>query len=493
MGIIALIFILFCYFRLKPIYFQTVGFTYDQGRDFLKAAEIVLYKNPTFIGPTTGIDGIFHGAWWYYLLTLPFVLFKGLPIGFYYFSFFFHLASFVGLFFILKKYFDLLTSFIITLLISVSGYFIFTSIFVGNNIMVLPFLLLFLIVNFLLLEKKTDKWFIFIFLGLSLGMVAEFEFAFGLFLVPSYFILIPLFKNLRLQLFKIPNGILFLSSLGIVFIPRMFFELKHNFSQTRTLINFLFKPKLYNPKPYIDVLKDRIMMFYGYYRSLFPNDFLFFAITFFVVLSVLLVIMNKGKIYKNAIKFLLMLLLLLFLFSTLYKDNFWGNYYEGIQYIFIFVIAIFFAIIPRRETAHNFFLFLKVVIFICLFFIGLNMFLPDIGKPVKEKDLVVQIQTVDYIHSIEKDSSAYCVKVYTPPVIPYTYDYLFLSKRIANNIPEPKKEFVNGSCWFILEYDDFKERREKWIRENIAHDAVRLQYKKFPNNTEVILYKNRTL
>src|SRR3990167_10170849 len=91
-AIFLFVIILFSYFRLKPIYFQTVGYTYDQGRDFLKAAEIVLYKNPTFIGPTTGIQGLFHGAWYYYILVIPFILFGGAPIGFYHFNFFLHLV-----------------------------------------------------------------------------------------------------------------------------------------------------------------------------------------------------------------------------------------------------------------------------------------------------------------------------------------------------------------------------------------------------------------
>src|SRR3989338_4096209 len=122
---------LFCYFRLKPLYFQTVGYTFDQGRDFLKAAEIIRDRNITFIGPTTGIQGLFHGAWYYYLLVLPFLLFKGTPIGFYYFNFFIQFVSFVGFAFFLRKYFGSVISLIISYLLATSPYFIFTSIFIS--------------------------------------------------------------------------------------------------------------------------------------------------------------------------------------------------------------------------------------------------------------------------------------------------------------------------------------------------------------------------
>src|SRR3989344_9237476 len=121
---------LFCYFRLKPLYFQTVGYTFDQGRDFLKAAEIIRDRNITFIGPTTGIQGLFHGAWYYYLLIIPFLIFQGNPIGFYYFNFLIQFVSFSFFYFFLKKFFGQKIALIIAYLIATSPYFIFTSLFV---------------------------------------------------------------------------------------------------------------------------------------------------------------------------------------------------------------------------------------------------------------------------------------------------------------------------------------------------------------------------
>jgi hypothetical protein len=61
--VIAAIISIYLILRIKPLLAHSVAYTYDQGRDMMKAAEIVLYKNPTFIGPTTGIEGLFHGAW----------------------------------------------------------------------------------------------------------------------------------------------------------------------------------------------------------------------------------------------------------------------------------------------------------------------------------------------------------------------------------------------------------------------------------------------
>src|SRR3989338_10974880 len=134
-AIFAFVFILFVYFRVKPIYFQTVPYTYDQGRDFLKAEEIVRYVNPTFIGPTTGIQGLHHGAWWYYFLSIIFFVFNGWPQGFYYGIFFFTLLSTFLFFLFLKKNFHFLTALLFLLMVTVSPYFIRISFFPGNNIL----------------------------------------------------------------------------------------------------------------------------------------------------------------------------------------------------------------------------------------------------------------------------------------------------------------------------------------------------------------------
>ena len=80
---------LFIYFRIGSILYKTVGYTYDQGRDFIAGSNIILLKKLPFIGPTTGINGLFHGSWWYYLLVIPYCLFGGAPIGYYWFNFFY--------------------------------------------------------------------------------------------------------------------------------------------------------------------------------------------------------------------------------------------------------------------------------------------------------------------------------------------------------------------------------------------------------------------
>ncbi len=479
---------LFCYLRLKPIYFQTVGYTYDQGRDFLKTAEVFLYKNPTFIGPTTGIMGIYHGAWWYYLLGIPFFIFKGLPIGFYYFNFFIHLLTLIAATFFVKKYFDAVTALIVATLLTISPYFNFTSLFVGNNIITIPILALFSGINFLLLESKIKNKKLPVFLllnGLLLGLVMEFEFAFGLFLIPAYFILTLAFKPLRNIFLHLKNSFFFSVGLGASLSLRILFELKHSFPQTRTLLSFFFKPKLYNPKPYLDVVRDRYQLFLGYYKSIFPNEILALAFIAILIALIIITLKNKTKFYKKSLLFFSLLIVILYLFSTFYKDNFWSNYYEGIHFIFLMIIAIVLSV--NLKPAHIVrYLFLTV-----LLIFSLTTLISNIKTKLKYEGLQVQAAAVNYVLANEKVDDKFCVKVYTPPVIPYTYDYLFLyNKLVGKTLYDPAKDWVNNKCWFIIEHDEYKFREEKWIEENVPKNSKTIS--QFLFKDIVIQLKNRS-
>ncbi|MCL4364306.1 hypothetical protein M1328_03645 [Patescibacteria group bacterium] len=101
---------IFIYLRLGPILNQTVPYTYDQGRDFLKAQEMIKDKHLTFIGPTTGIQGVFHGAWWYYFLAPLYLIFNGWPQGYYLGLFFINLIVNLWFFRFLKRDYGFLTA-----------------------------------------------------------------------------------------------------------------------------------------------------------------------------------------------------------------------------------------------------------------------------------------------------------------------------------------------------------------------------------------------
>jgi len=463
----VLILAVFSFPRLKPVLHDAVPYTYDQGRDFYKAAEIVTKKDLTFIGPTTGIDGLFHGAWWYYYLTIPFIFFGGSPSGFYYANFLLHLASLGGLVLVLYRFVNKWVALTVSAIIAVSPYFISTSIFVGNNIMVLPSLLLFLITHFFLFEKYPKKILsqigIFTSLGFSLGMIAEFEFAFGLMLIPIYFLLSLALPYLRKKLYKRLNILSFLCALFIAFLPRFLFELKNNFSQTRTLLSFIFEPKYFNPKSFYDIFDDRLNMIADFYKTIFPNDFSLAVITLIVCVALIIALIKKQLHFASTIIFYVSMVLGLFSVSLMYRDNFWANYYEGFPYIYIMIIALVLYGGIKLEKNYR---VINIALAVCFILFGVVSIAQDFRKPVQQGGLQAMKAAVDYIHSQELNEK-FCVKIYTPPVIPHTYNYLFFYHSYKNKETIPETDWVNGKCWIILEKDDYAERKQKWIDDNI--------------------------
>ena len=480
-----LIVVLYCFIRIPSLLSHSVAYTYDQGRDFIAGANIIITHHIPFIGPTTGINGLFHGSWWYYYLTIPFVIFKGLPIGYYYTNFIIHLISLFILVWFIGKKTNYILAFFTGIFIVFSPYFIFTSLFVGNNIMVLPVLLLFLITNFSTFNKDTKKNLLLFFLnGLLIGFIAEFELSFGLFIIPTYILAHIIFPELRNSVKDVKKLCVTLLGLFIAFAPRILFELKNHFEQTKILLSFLTRPKLYNPKPFNDILHDRIILFIGYWRGIFPSPYWCIIFSIIIGLIFIYLLVSRKKI-NTFILFLGYLISALFLFSLTYKDNFWGNYYEGIQYIMV-IFMIF--IISQLNFANKFTKY--AILSLVVVFLTSQLYVSVLtNKATPQRDgLAVQEDVMNVILKKESPENSYCVRIYTPPVIPHTYNYLFLFNTLKGKIKKPSSEWVNGSCWFIVEADSYKKRQEDWLQINEPKDAHTVEVTKM-KDVEVRYYK----
>ena len=469
--------LLFFYFRLKPVLLQIVPYTYDQGRDFLKVAEMIADKNPVFIGPTTGIDGIFHGAWWYYLLAIPFLIFHGWPAGFYYFMVFSQLVGFLALFYFLFKKFNLLLATLISLLLAVSPYFIPTAFFASHFVIGFTNLLFLLLITLYLIEekKKPSRKIIFV-IGFLLAMTLELEFAFGMFFIPAYLGSLLLTKKLRKIFFKLQNLLLFIFGMIGAFSLRIMFEIKNHFMQTRTFINFFLKPKYYNERSFSEIIKERIHLFYSFYQRLFPDRITLAVFTFLIIVAILFGYRKLKKSRRIWIRFLMMILGFMFFFSLFYKDNFWSNYFDGLPYIYLLIIGVLLSQVLRVKKRTQRILTLTLIILIIS---SSNYFLKEFNKkPNFNNGLIVQKKVVNYVLANVKKGENYCVKVYTPPVIPYTYNYLFKYNQLVNGYRLPENDWVGGRCFFIVESDPFKFRRKEWLKNNLPKKSEQIKAEK---------------
>src|SRR5204863_7090662 len=78
-SLLLLILFLASFVRVYRLH-QLLGFYYDQGRDALVIWDLIHKGNFFLIGPTTGIEGIFRGPWYYWLITPFYFLGRGNPV-----------------------------------------------------------------------------------------------------------------------------------------------------------------------------------------------------------------------------------------------------------------------------------------------------------------------------------------------------------------------------------------------------------------------------
>lgn len=463
--IFSLLIFLFCYFRLKPIFFQTVPYTYDQGRDFLKVQEIVRDLNPTLIGPTSGIQGLFHGAWWYYFLAIPYIFFSGVPIGF---SIFIFISSFFQLIFFsyfLKKEFGWLTSLLFALLITGSSYFISMSFFVISSVFTFPFILLFIYATYLFLKTENKKYFFWLFLWI--GFILEAELPTGLFTGVAFMLTLLLLGKIKLFLSKDGLKKAFLGFI-IPITPRLLFEVTKGFPQSKTLLKFILSPEFHSPKPLIEIFRDRLSLFNNYLISSFPfdNSFFIYGIFLLSIVGISIAFVKSSKRNKNFYIFAPLMIVLFFLLSCLYKDSFWSNYYEGIGYYFILTITLGFYgfSFTKNKIIKN----IPWLIFIFLFLFNLLKLTKEIkNNNVPNDGLKKQLETVNRVYELNKGKKDFCVRIYTPPVIPHTYNYLFDYNHNFKNKVRPTVNYVDSQCWYIIEDDNFIFRIDQFKKEHI--------------------------
>jgi len=212
----------------RLIYVQNydIPFTFDHGKDSLAVIHMLEIKDIKLIGPWTSIPGLYFGPAWYYLLGLGYLATGYDPMGGIYTMI---LLTLVQTFF-LYKYISKTAA-----VLSVTTPFWLTLSTSAWN--PLPMTLLTIMIYFLLIKTKSKKSLSFktaFFLGLTAAFGFHFSSAFAIFyplIIISY-----LFLN-KVKL-KLSSILIFIIGFVLPFAPQAIFELKHNFVQTRAVIEY---------------------------------------------------------------------------------------------------------------------------------------------------------------------------------------------------------------------------------------------------------------
>lgn len=436
-----------------------LNFHYDQGRDALVIWDLI--KNGKFflIGPTTGLAGVFRGPFYYYLIAPFYMLGGGNPVLPAVFLEILSMAG-VGLMCFLGYQVGGKKMALISLILgSLSYEVVFASRWLSNPtpMLFLSVVLVWCLFRILDGHKKTP-WLI-----LSFVLGASF-FHFGssgeLFYFPAVLIFALYFKKIPDIKTALLSSVIFF----VTFLPLLAFNLKHDGILFNNLTNLVETQKSFGI-PTWQFVYDRVNLVSVYMTSTvfhFPyaRESLYLGIIF------LLFVYYFSDLIKNDKFKVIFILVMSPLIGLIFYQGNYGNLYQyyltGYYLLFLLGLSYLFSYLLQKQV------YLKVaVVYFLFFFVSHNYtWIKNYLNSDKNDGLAIVLSTqeaaIDWIYkdALQNDFN---VDVYVPPVIPYSYEYLFkwLGETKYNKFPiEPRVSLL----YTIYESDPpHPERLQAWV------------------------------
>lgn len=443
---------------------QLLGFYFDQGRDAL-IVDTILHGKLTLIGPTSGIEGIFLGPFYYYFLAIGYFLGSGNPVIASCWQTLFVILGLFITFLICRIYFSFRVGIFSLFLMTFSFSQIKLDRWLSNPtpaIMFAPLTAL-----FLLLSLKIPNIFLSL-ATLSLGILLQLEASSSFIIVLLTFLFIVIYR----KKFTLISVILALITFFLTLLPQILFELKHNFLITKLLLSFIngnvqTENQSTFQLPTNPTFNNRLDLYSTTFleklKLNFDHNFSFLFVVFLII-SVIYVIKNWSK---PATK----LLALWFYGSLIFFVFYSGNYGSINSYYFIPVFPMFFIFSALMlDWMFKYRLMQSAVILLMIFFVydQIPMSLSYISSGIEGSTTIALGNQANAVkHVITDVEGNYNWDAYVPPVIPYTYTYLF--KYYGNKYNKiPSDQLVNN-LYTIHEVDiSHPERENDWLKRQVG-------------------------
>ena len=389
------------------------AFTIDQARDMLEIRKIAVDHHLIMIGPTTSINGVYLGPFWYYFNLPAFIVGGGDPTTLVYWAVIFYHFS-VLLFWIRYRRTNPHFGIIGSLLFLVSPRLLEAiSYSFSANVAPTFVLLVLLLLEIVLLSKKPLAAVI---LGILVGLSVQTEIAFCILLLPL--VLFWLIKD-RVRLIR-----QFLIGFSLTLIPQAAFEVKHKFMMTKIFIaEFAGQGDILGDKLSISQkLIDRHSRFFG---DLSSSLSISQSIIWLLLLCLALVILGR-KTQKLAL-LSISLIIFSFPFYLLYPHIIkpWYTISLAVPFILIFASGI-----TDLYESHKTILKVSTVVLLSLIFLkAYQQFSHRLEyklttRSTDRASLLNQIETIDWVYR-EAAGSGFKVYNYAPSVYDFNYQYLF--------------------------------------------------------------------
>jgi 4-amino-4-deoxy-L-arabinose transferase-like glycosyltransferase len=440
-----------------------LAFYYDQGRDALVIWKLWHEGKPFLIGPVTGLEGLFLGPFFYYLIAPFYLLGGGDPVvpGIF-------LAALVTLaifivYYLGWKVLNRTTGLIAALICGLSYYLVLPGRWLSNPTPIFLSGIIYFLSLWKITQTKKDYWWIIA--ALMIGLSLQFESASGFFYLP----ILALFTFWQRQnLPKLKTIIFSVAVLFITFIPQLAFNFKHENILLNNFLKLFFQEKGFK-LDITQVLEVRMNYFWTvFYSKIFPDSKTLSAVIGIISLALLIIkrkILSSSKVLTLLIIFLGVPILGYLLFQGNH-GNIYDYYMTGYYFPLILLFSLGLGLVWNYKLGK-----IIVLIFIFLF---LKMNVPMIRNYIisgvdgpTTVSLGNEVQAVDWVYNDAQKRGNFNVDVYVPPVIPHTYNYLFLwqgTKRCGSSLCGMLINDSSNLLYTLYEVDPpHPERLEAWL------------------------------
>jgi len=499
-GLIICIVVWGFFLRSVELFNGNFLFGLDHGRDYLAAYNIVENHKLTLIGAeagsgVAGINGIFHGPGYFYLISFAYILFQGNPLGALVFMIVFGMLA---LLFAFKFGYELggkTGSVLAGFFVAVSPLIVSQSRFIWSSHPITIFVMLSLYCVYSI--PKNPKLYAPLAVFLA-GFTYHSQLGVAVPLTVAVILSIPLIY--RISDWKVYAWVFF--ALILSYSPMALFEFRHNFMAVRSAISYVTvgdSTGLHTPILDPIRLANHKFDYWNNFYNTFTYEFGWIPwATQMFILKCIMPVIGLGFFYvtdkknRQFILFILLMTITTWAGFLLLNNTVWDYYltHTRIGYILLFCLSMTALWRNMRYSTVA-----KIGVVLCAVFITTvsigSVFRQYISYTIDIKDtnVIDKIQAkksiLDLIYT-DAAGQPFSEFIFVPPIYTYAYDYLFMTygKQKYGYVPRKEK---HGIAYLLIEPDNGQPWRQKGWLETVVQGGETLWKKTLFNG--IILEK----